>query len=86
MNLREWSTLTVEERKTWLETQSPRKLTELLATLNEMLIEADEMDAQIATIGEPSIDIINARDFTYNTLRDAENYIVIELHNRQHIV
>lgn len=83
MNLREWSTLTIDQRNTWIDEQSSRKLTEILGALGEMLIEADTMDSQLAMLTEPSQEILNARNFTYNTLRDAEHFIVAALNNRK---
>lgn len=86
MNLNEWSKLTVEERKAWLKDQSPRRLTELLVMINDMLKEADQLDAELSLLIDPSLEVIQARDFTYNTLRDVEYNLVHELRDRQALV
>lgn len=84
MNLREWSTLTIDQRKAWLNQQTPRSLSALLVMLGEMLTNADDLDAELALLEEPSDHVINARNFTYNTLRDVETHVANELHNRMH--
>jgi hypothetical protein len=83
MTLSKWSSLSLDERKAWLEDQSPRKLTELLGMLEEMLMSADDMDGQLALLIEPSEVVTNARNYTVNTLRDVEKHIVNELLGRQ---
>jgi len=83
MTLSEWSKLSNAERKAWLQSQTPRKLTELLGMLEEMLMSADDMDGQLALLIEPDAVVTNARNFTYNTLRDVEKNVVNELLDRQ---
>lgn len=76
MNLKEWSTLDDEGKKNWLALQNHNSLMALLGMINEMLMNADELDAMLAMIEEPTEDVLNARNFTYNTLRDVETHIV----------
>jgi len=82
MNLQEWSNLTTEQRKAWLEQQSPQNLTALLVILGEMLEESATVDIQLTKLIDPSADIKNARDFTYNTLRDFERFIAVAISER----
>jgi hypothetical protein len=83
MNLREWSNLSVSDRQTWLNTKSKRDLTALLGMIGEMLMQADDMDAELAALTEPSEDVINARNFTYHTLRDVEQHVAIAILNKR---
>lgn len=85
INLRDWNNLTISERKKWLESQSPKSLIELLGMIGEMLEEVENMDAQLAILSNPSADVTDARNFTYNTLRDIENNVIVELCSRENV-
>jgi hypothetical protein len=82
MNLREWNTLTAEQRKAWMDSQSSRSLLELFIMIAEMLDQASEMDAELRTL-EPNEDVNNARDFTVNTLRDVERHLTDTIRQKQ---
>lgn len=83
MNLREWSSLSATDRQEWLDTKSPRDLKALLVMIGEMLMQADDMDAELAHLTEPSEDVISARNFTYHTLRDVEQHLAVAILNKR---
>ena len=83
MNLAEWGKLTVDERKQWLKDQSPKRLSELLVIIADILNQTDQFSKnELSSLGELSSDIIMARDNTYTALRDIEQNIGLELRER----
>lgn len=86
INLRGWSNLTIEERKAWLENQSPKSLVNLLVMIGEMLKQADDMDAELSQLIEPNDTVLDARNFTYNTLRDVERHITYAIRDRNILI
>jgi len=82
MNLRDWSNLSVEQRKTWLNAQTPKSLVNLLVMIGEMLNQADEMDAELRMLIEPDQSVLDARNFTHSTLRDVETHVTHAIRDR----
>lgn len=82
MNLRDWSNLSVEQRKEWLDGQSDKMLIQLLVMIGEMLKQADEMDAELRMLIDPDEAVLNARHFTHNTLRDVEVHLTHAIKDR----
>lgn len=72
MNLREWDTLTVEQRKQWIKEQSPKSLTDLLVMIREVIDQTTAMEKELDTL-DPVDTITIARTFTRDTLRDIQS-------------
>jgi hypothetical protein len=82
MNLREWKRLEPAQRKEWMSSRSPKDLVNLLIMIGEMLEHAAEMDVELSMLIEPSSDVTDARDSTYNALRSVERYVTHTIRER----
>lgn len=85
ITLKEWSNLTTEERKEWLDSKSMLTLTELLKMLNEVTDLNSDMDVELSKLDleEP---VLNAQSFTRDTLREVKQHVVTELAERSEML
>jgi hypothetical protein len=81
ITLKEWSQLSTEQRKQWLDDKSMLTLTELLQMLEEVTDINTDMGIELSMLDlqEP---VISARDFTRDTLTEVKHYVVTELKER----